>query len=82
VVAWLQADIVAIDSIDPSAGYRELQLWRLRLAAVSGTCALSGDLIKPGDPVFCPWHHTPAALNPDAMILLHRIPNGIGARHA
>lgn len=45
------------------------QLWRVSVARKPGVCALSGNLISPGDAVYRPRASRPLPINASAMIL-------------
>ncbi|KVL21262.1 DUF3331 domain-containing protein [Burkholderia sp. MSMB1826] len=56
------------------------QRWRLRVALQPGRCALSGQPIAPGEPVFRPVRR-PVPANGDEMICPAAVPGMAGAAH-
>ncbi|WP_175882904.1 DUF3331 domain-containing protein [Burkholderia sp. BCC0044] len=54
------------------------QRWRLRVALQPGRCAISGQAIEPGEPVFRPVRR-PVPANGDEMIRPASVPGATGA---
>ncbi|WP_205187190.1 DUF3331 domain-containing protein [Burkholderia sp. LMG 13014] len=54
------------------------QRWRLRIALQPGRCAISGQSIEPGEPVFRPVRR-PVPANGDEMIRPASVPGATGA---
>lgn len=45
------------------------QTWRVGIAKRAGICAMSGNFIRRGDPVYRPWGNRPVPQNAHEMIL-------------
>ncbi|RQR38130.1 DUF3331 domain-containing protein [Burkholderia sp. Bp9143] len=56
------------------------QRWRLRVALQPGRCAISGQAIEPGEPVYRPVRR-PVPVNGDEMIRPASVPGAAGAAH-
>jgi Domain of unknown function (DUF3331) len=78
VLEKLANSLVALSWHDPTRCNYEEQVWCPSLARRSGQCALSGMLIKKGDPVYRPRARGGIApLNAAAMILTTSIKNAV-----
>ncbi|KWH62399.1 DUF3331 domain-containing protein [Burkholderia sp. AU39826] len=73
-------DALLVRWVDSGRCHYGEQRWRLRVALQPGRCALSGQPIEPGEPVFRPVRR-PVPANGDEMICPAAVPGVAGAAH-
>jgi hypothetical protein len=60
---------------DPLSGSYENQSWRLSLAMQPGPCLLSGQAVKRGELIYCPWLVQRPPGNAGAMVVASCVDN-------
>ncbi|WP_269500971.1 DUF3331 domain-containing protein [Burkholderia sp. IMCC1007] len=74
-------DALLVRWVDSGRCHYGEQRWRLRVALMAGRCAISGQPIEPGEPVFRPVRR-PVPANGDEMICPASVPGMDGAARA
>lgn len=73
IVERLSPHTALLSWSDPRLGCMAEQTWTFGRARQEDVCALSGELIKRGDPVYRPRKTTPPALNARCVIAAHHV---------